>query len=172
MLVRDSETKKSLPDFLKNAVCMTIMESKGLEFEDVLVYDFFDSTNAFAAWNMLNNIELHTKDLSAAEYEKVIERQRLGQVDNNNVFVKARKSHTKEGHFKAKFAVLESEQGRKNAVTYGEINDELKQFYVAVTRTKNRLVIFDNAKKHNAAGHPIRRLITFWKHLEYAEIVT
>ena len=41
VLVQSKEAKESLPSMLKGAIVLTIFESKGLEFDDVLLYNFF-----------------------------------------------------------------------------------------------------------------------------------
>ena len=45
IIVQSEEAKKCLPEVLKGAIVLTVFESKGLEFDDVLLYNFFtDST--------------------------------------------------------------------------------------------------------------------------------
>ncbi len=41
IIVQSEEAKKSIPDVLKAGIVLTVFESKGLEFDDVLLYDFF-----------------------------------------------------------------------------------------------------------------------------------
>ena len=41
VLVQSKEAKDNLPSVLKGAIVLTIFESKGLEFDDVLLYNFF-----------------------------------------------------------------------------------------------------------------------------------
>ena len=41
IIVRSQEEKHHLPDSLKNGIVLTVLESKGLEFNDVLLYNFF-----------------------------------------------------------------------------------------------------------------------------------
>ena len=41
ILVQSKDTKDRLPDMLKGAIALTIFEAKGLEFDDVLLYNFF-----------------------------------------------------------------------------------------------------------------------------------
>ena len=41
VLVQSKEAKENLPSILKGAIVLTIFESKGLEFDDVLLYNFF-----------------------------------------------------------------------------------------------------------------------------------
>ena len=41
ILVQSKEAKENLPSILQGAIALTIFESKGLEFDDVLLYNFF-----------------------------------------------------------------------------------------------------------------------------------
>ena len=41
ILVASNEARESLPEELSHALVLTIYEAKGLEFDDVLVYNFF-----------------------------------------------------------------------------------------------------------------------------------
>ena len=41
ILVQSKEARDSLPSILKRAIVLTIFEAKGLEFDDVLLYNFF-----------------------------------------------------------------------------------------------------------------------------------
>ena len=41
ILVQSKEAKENLPSILQGAIVLTIFESKGLEFDDVLLYNFF-----------------------------------------------------------------------------------------------------------------------------------
>jgi hypothetical protein len=41
ILVQSKDAKDKLPDILKGAISLTIFEAKGLEFDDVLLYNFF-----------------------------------------------------------------------------------------------------------------------------------
>ena len=57
VIVRDQHVKDQLPDFMKSMLCLTVYESKGLEFDDVILYNFFAlgeiKTNL---WKLLNQI--------------------------------------------------------------------------------------------------------------------
>ena len=43
MIVRNAEDKLKVPSMFENLLCLTVIESKGLEFDDVIVYNFFES---------------------------------------------------------------------------------------------------------------------------------
>ena len=44
IIVQTDEAKKSLPDSLKTGIVLTVFEAKGLEFDDVLLYNFFSDS--------------------------------------------------------------------------------------------------------------------------------
>jgi len=51
ILVQSKEAKDNLPEILKGAIALTIFEAKGLEFDDVLLYNFFtDSLVCFLTY--------------------------------------------------------------------------------------------------------------------------
>ena len=49
------EAKASLPDEFDKDWVMTVQQSKGLEFDDVLLYDFFSHSPAKDAWRVVTN---------------------------------------------------------------------------------------------------------------------
>lgn len=46
VIVRTQEQKNRLPPVFENMLCLTVYESKGLEFNDVIIYNFFDESEA------------------------------------------------------------------------------------------------------------------------------
>ncbi|XP_022794976.1 TPR and ankyrin repeat-containing protein 1-like [Stylophora pistillata] len=53
ILVASNEARESLPEELSHALVLTIYEAKGLEFDDVLVYNFFKDSQACAEWRVV-----------------------------------------------------------------------------------------------------------------------
>eukprot|EP00118_Oscarella_pearsei_P013063 m.100990 g.100990 ORF g.100990 m.100990 type:complete len:2741 (+) comp37106_c0_seq1:120-8342(+) len=53
VLVRSEESLKNLPDELKCAIAMTIFDAKGLEFDDVLLYNFFTDSKVEKDWRVI-----------------------------------------------------------------------------------------------------------------------
>ena len=54
IIVQSEDAKKNLPDELKAGIVLTVFESKGLEFDDVLLYNFFaDSKVTFYVTKLL-----------------------------------------------------------------------------------------------------------------------
>jgi len=73
ILVRDQESKSKIPSFLEHALCLTIYEAKGLEFDDVILYNFFsDSSIAKEKWNILNNLNIEEESISLEEFTSSI----------------------------------------------------------------------------------------------------
>ena len=56
VLVVSNEARKAMPEELKQALVLTIYEAKGLEFDDVLIYNFFkDSQVGYLVMNYLSD---------------------------------------------------------------------------------------------------------------------
>ena len=59
IIVYSKESKESLPTDLQDAIVLTIFEAKGLEFDDVLLYNFFkDSFVSFACFGCVHNVQV------------------------------------------------------------------------------------------------------------------
>ena len=62
VLMQSKAAKEKLPQFLKNAIVLTISEAKGMQFDDVLIYNFFtDSMVSFTRHNALQYSALHRR---------------------------------------------------------------------------------------------------------------
>ena len=58
VIVRDQESKANVPDFLKNVLCLTVYEAKGLEFDEVILFNFFTDTKCPSQWKLLNEVAI------------------------------------------------------------------------------------------------------------------
>lgn len=54
IIVRDKASKQDLPRALQGNLVFTALEAKGMEFEDVLVYNFFSDSAAREEWRVIN----------------------------------------------------------------------------------------------------------------------
>ena len=54
VIVRSEESKKQLPLLLQSGLVLTVEESKGLEFDDVCVYNFFADSPRECVWLVIN----------------------------------------------------------------------------------------------------------------------
>ncbi|CAM0902999.1 unnamed protein product [Alopecurus aequalis] len=126
ILVRDDATRKQIIDLVgKQALVLTIVECKGLEFQDVLLYNFFGSSPLRNKWRVLygymkdKEIIADSEEISHPDFER------------------------------SKHYLLCS---------------ELKQLYVAITRTRQRLWICENTDDY------CRPMFDHWKKLCLVEV--
>ncbi|KAL4317814.1 hypothetical protein GQ457_18G023470 [Hibiscus cannabinus] len=117
ILVRDDPAKNEILKFVgKQALVLTIVECKGLEFQDVLLYNFFGSSPLKNQWRIVY------------EYMK------------------------EQGVLDADCPFPSFKQSKHNIMC-----SELKQLYVAITRTRQRLWFCENVKEFS---EPV---LNYWK---------
>ncbi|CAL5430273.1 unnamed protein product [Camellia sinensis] len=120
ILVRDDCARKEISNYVgKQALVLTIVECKGLEFQDVLLYNFFGSSPLKNQWRVI--------------YEFMEEQEMLDDTCRSY----------------PKF-----DEARHNVLC-----SELKQLYVAITRTRQRLWICENAEELS------KPMFDYWKKL-------
>lgn len=57
--MRDQKSKHALPSILCHALCLTVYEAKGLEFDDVILYNFFaNSSLTKKEWELLDILDV------------------------------------------------------------------------------------------------------------------
>ena len=54
--MRDQESKAYLPPFMRNMLCLTVYECKGLEFDEVILFNFFQDSKCDNQWKLLNDV--------------------------------------------------------------------------------------------------------------------
>ncbi|KAI3817066.1 hypothetical protein L1987_10853 [Smallanthus sonchifolius] len=119
ILVRDDIAKTEICEYIgKQALVLTIMECKGLEFQDVLLYNFFGTSPLKDQWRVI--------------YEYMKERDWLDE----------KLSQSFPNFCESRHSVLCS---------------ELKQLYVAITRTRQRLWICENKEELS------KPMFDYWK---------
>ncbi|KAH9698664.1 UvrD-like helicase ATP-binding domain-containing protein [Citrus sinensis] len=119
ILVRDDCVRKEISNYVgKQALVLTIVESKGLEFQDVLLYDFFGSSPLKNQWRVV--------------YEYMKEQALFDS--------------TSPGSFPS-----------FNEAKHNVLCSELKQLYVAITRTRQRLWIWENMEEFS------KPMFDYWK---------
>ena len=73
ILVKDQDSKKKIPNILQHALCLTIYEAKGLEFDDVVLFNFFnDSPIPDTQWNLLNQTQIQEEWIDSNVFYKNI----------------------------------------------------------------------------------------------------
>lgn len=122
ILVANEMAKEKIPEELNLALVLTIYEAKGLEFDDVLLYNFFTDSEAYKEWKIISSfvppshLPADTKLIIEAPLEKDLDSQ--GKVLNPEL--------------------------------YKMLNGELKHLYTAITRARVNLWIFDENEDKRA----------------------
>jgi hypothetical protein len=202
ILVKSEEAKEYVAEIFKHALCLTIVEAKGMEFDDVILFDFFTYSIRSVEWmNLVDMIKLETKILTQWEVDQT------DLLDQNCVMSEKteingetkwiltimsldveKKAHWATDSRTQKYPNVRELQRLENeaiiagrpvekkllsgilASTFDDLCDELKLFYVASTRAKKRLFIFDQnielgAGIFHEGQHQRSWLDAFWKKL-------
>jgi hypothetical protein len=115
VIVQSEEAKESLPEELKTGLCMTTFETKGLEFDDILLYNFFrDSKASSEDWRAVSGL-----------FEQLLEEGR----------VKARQM---PGDYRPPRPIPFQMEAHRILCS------ELKYLYTAVTRARANVWMFDD----------------------------
>ncbi|KAK2432084.1 P-loop containing nucleoside triphosphate hydrolase superfamily protein [Trifolium repens] len=119
ILVRDDSARKEILSYVgKQALVLTILECKGLEFQDVLLYNFFGASPLKNRWRVI--------------YEYMNEQDMLEPAES--------KSYPSFNDSK-----------------HNILGSELKQLYVSITRTRQRLWICENTEEFSIP------MFDYWK---------
>ncbi|XP_057452229.1 uncharacterized protein LOC130744053 [Lotus japonicus] len=125
ILVRDDSARKEILNYVgKQALVLTILECKGLEFQDVLLYNFFGTSPLKNRWRVI--------------YQYINEQDMLEPAES--------KSYPSFNDSK-----------------HNILCSELKQLYVSITRTRQRLWICENTEEFS------RPMFDYWKKKELVQ---
>uniref|UniRef100_A0A6I8QS52 Tetratricopeptide repeat and ankyrin repeat containing 1 n=1 Tax=Xenopus tropicalis TaxID=8364 RepID=A0A6I8QS52_XENTR len=124
ILVKNESAKERIPEELSLALVLTIYEAKGLEFDDVLLYNFFTDSEAFKEWRIISTF--------SPESHSNVESQPLIEISMDKVCMPVNRQLT------------------MNPELHKMLNVELKQLYTAVTRARVNLWIFDESQEKRA----------------------
>ncbi|NXT76911.1 TRNK1 protein, partial [Zapornia atra] len=116
VLVANETAKEKIPEELSLALVLTVYEAKGLEFDDVLLYNFFTDSEASKEWKIISS---YTPDSHVQVGNKLLIEMPLDDTAGTQ----------KRTPF--------------NVEMYKLLNGELKQLYTAITRARVNLWIFD-----------------------------
>lgn len=119
IIVRNQEEKGRLPAVLKGALCLTVYESKGLEFDDVVLFDFFAQSEVpEAQWRILEQLTIveHKSEEVPTDFDAL---------ETSPLSVRLNNPHFED-------------------IKYSLLCTELKMLYVAITRPRKRLIVFDS----------------------------
>jgi len=119
LLVRTQAAKDKLPSFFDGCLAMTILEAKGLEFDDVFLWNFLTDSKAKQEWRLVLSYLIDMDETESARLESIM-------------------ASESEKHIAGMFRPLEfNEQAHQILCT------ELKHLYTAITRARVRVVIYD-----------------------------
>ena len=193
ILVRDADSKRALPEILKaGALVMTVPESKGLEMDDVLLYNFWRDSPAKEEWRVLVALMVkQTEDDAAGATTGQGKAEALEEVSENALnegimpveeFLNVAGSGAAGGSTKWRSAknhpfptnlvvegvhvpaaILKNLIQQISKGSFGALSrvmeSELKYLYVALTRARVNLWIFDegDSPPADSGGAPITK---------------
>lgn len=174
VIVRDQNQKDNLPEFLKAMLCLTVYEAKGLEFDDVILYNFFHQGEIEQMhWKLLNDVAIENKSAEDGtenvDFDQIVEGlESLLKDEQNEEFKELFEANKRTRRVKRQQEMINRSTKNRSLVyrKYASLCVELKQLYVAITRPKKRLIIYDDDSK---ARIPIQRV---WESLGVVNIVS
>ena len=113
-----------LPDYFGGCLAMTVLESKGLEFDDVFLWNFFKDSRAEAEWRLALSYLAHEDEGEARMLEE--ERRRARDCAGS-------------------LRTLEFDEHAHQLFC-----EELKHLYTAITRARVRVIIYDEDVRRRA----------------------
>ncbi|CAK71756.1 unnamed protein product (macronuclear) [Paramecium tetraurelia] len=163
IIVKDQDSKLKIPIELQNAIILTIYEAKGLEFDDVILFNFFtdvDEDDSFMS--LLQQLEIVRVRMDKHEWNtKSNQNAYLNHKDIGQYEVELTKLQCLQNNQKSKQNVPIKNQNKVNL----SLQHKLKQLYVAITRPKNKLIIFDQQLQNRMYIQKI------WEDLDIVEII-
>ena len=121
LLMRTQASKDKLPSFFDGILATTILEAKGLEFDDVFLWNFVTDSTASQEWRILLTFLVERDDHG-------IEKELIASM------------HAAENSkdVKGMLRILQFSEQEHHIMC-----SELKQLYTAITRARVRVVIYD-----------------------------
>ncbi|CAG2203732.1 TPR and ankyrin repeat-containing protein 1 [Mytilus edulis] len=117
ILVVNDKSRDNIPEEMKSGLVLTLYEAKGLEFDDVLLYNLFTDSEATKEWRVVLSF---LENLSKNDSNK--ESRRALQISAGS-----------------RPLTFDPKQHKV-------LNSELKQLYTAITRARQNVWIFDEDK--------------------------
>jgi hypothetical protein len=168
IIVRDDSAKSLVPAELRNCILLTLQESKGLEFENVLLFNHFTGNDAEKGWRYI-----YTR--TDIEERKLQGNEKADLENETDLFRRSKLELQK--------LVNEEEQKLYGFSTNASLDQisvqsqleglsaDMKFLYVAITRAKKNLIIYDYAvpKSNNHVRIEFDKMC---KKLDLVEIVT
>ncbi|CAE1296780.1 unnamed protein product [Acanthosepion pharaonis] len=131
ILVVNNESREKLPEVLSTGLVLTIFEAKGLEFDDVLLYNFFQDSQASKEWRVVTEF-----------LQELVKSQTKDQSNNQENLLEIDMDVLQEANRPRPLAF--------NSNLHKILNSELKLLYTALTRARVNLWIFDADETNRA----------------------
>jgi hypothetical protein len=150
VLVRNEDAREALPEDLRAGLVMTVFEAKGLEFDDVILYNFFADSPAEKEWICVNGYNDEEQEVDGDGSNKTSGSGMLHEVAWSEL-----EGHQSQPSKEAESEVATSTSAKSSSHRKREfnteadrlLNSELKHLYTAVTRPRVNLWIFDEHKE-------------------------
>ena len=162
-ICRDKETKRELSK--RNVLPRTIEESKGLEYEIIIVYNFFSSSNHFSLWddlfredNLSESNTINGYDSMILEIEETLIKENMRRLINSlGIKQIYEEMDGDKDECKIRQKILEELKEMKypslkknfDIHTNFEFCSELKEFYVIITRPRTFLLFYEEKDMTN-----------------------
>ncbi|CUS07544.1 unnamed protein product [Tuber aestivum] len=154
ILVRDEETRDKLRTELgRSSLVLTILQSKGMEFEDVFLYDFLSTSPYRDRLNILE--ELFKRDHMDLSPGDGLGLEGEGESSRGSKYERRAR---RGGGYNLSAQVHHLDWAKDNIVSnyrYMVLCSELKNLYVGVTRARNKLCLLES---NSSILNPVRRL--------------
>lgn len=173
VIVRDQESKARVPEFMREMLCLTVYEAKGLEFDEVILFNFFQDAKCRLDWKLLTSVSTIQVEKEANKKVDFVDFESLEVAEVQTNF----KMETEEEKKEVKTSKIEGDvetqiELRFNSSLdmvhrhYSQVCTELKLLYVAITRPKTLLIIYDEDQSFR---NPIQ---TYWKAVNAVNVVS
>ena len=160
-ITRDYRSKNYLLEKYPSSIVFTILEAKGMEFDDVILFNYFTDSQNHAPFGAFKKcLTLDTKRVKTDQSEFTSGGIRYCSLTNPGTdlpFTEYMISVDQK-----EFARLKEENIKLGSTDAG---DELKLLYVAVTRARNRILIYDDIKRQDPTKHNRRYFEDHWTEL-------
>jgi len=165
VITRNQATKALLPDLLKHALCLTVYEAKGLEFDDVILFNFFSDSATEESWRVI------TPQEESGEAEEIgkdspsgIVRLRSSlerEIEEGKTLGDSQELDESGEYDESNSSVLGSDAQHYRKVKFEHnrhsiLCSELKHLYVAVTRPRKNLYIFERDMAN------VKPMLSYW----------
>ncbi|CAK70913.1 unnamed protein product (macronuclear) [Paramecium tetraurelia] len=161
IIVKNKEQKKNIPKLLQHIQVLSIEEVKGLEFENVILYNFFtDSIIKEFEWKLLQTCEVIDEEMNKQAYLTSLTRK--STIDYYTSYFTG--YDDKNGNILIKRMIPYIKYYDEFSYNNSGLCNELKQLYIATTRSRQCLYIFDEQPQQR------RWIEQIWKSLLLVEI--